>query len=118
MQTKNCMCCNLDLPVIDFHKHKGRKQGVTDCCKSCRNTKIVEKRYGLLEGDLLYMKIKQNNKCAICDNTFEILAVDHCHTTNKVRGLLCTNCNNGLGRFKDNIQFLKNAIKYLKQNGN
>lgn len=42
------------------------------------------------------------------------LSVDHCHKTGKVRGLLCNSCNNGLGRFKDNIVFLEEAIKYLK----
>ena len=47
MENKNCMCCKLDKPLSEFHKHKGRKQGVTDCCKICRNTLIVEKRYNL-----------------------------------------------------------------------
>ena len=118
MQDKICMCCDIPKKLEEFHKHKGRSLGVTDCCKSCRNTSIVEKRYSLPEGSLLGMKEKQDYKCAICKEVFELLAVDHCHETNKVRGLLCTNCNNGLGRFKDNIQFLNNAIKYLRENGN
>lgn len=61
----------------------------------------------------------QNNKCAICGyekkedkNFFPV--VDHCHETNKVRGLLCMNCNMGLGKFFDNINILEKAIKYLK----
>lgn len=44
------------------------------------------------------------------------LAIDHCHTTGEFRGLLCANCNQGLGRFKDNIESLENAINYLKKN--
>ena len=115
METKNCMCCKLDKSLSEFHKHKGRKQDVTDCCKICRNTLIVEKRYNLCEGCLDEMKIEQDNKCAICNSQFNILAVDHCHVTGNVRGLLCNNCNNGLGRFKDNKQFLENAIKYLEK---
>jgi hypothetical protein len=42
------------------------------------------------------------------------LSVDHCHNTGKIRGILCTKCNTGLGSFKDNIELLMNAIKYLK----
>lgn len=59
----------------------------------------------------------QNNCCAICNtpqsNFKQQLAVDHDHQTGKVRGLLCGNCNNGLGRFKDDIEILKKAINYL-----
>lgn len=45
------------------------------------------------------------------------LCIDHCHTTGKIRGLLCGACNVGLGHFKDNVQSLENAIEYLKENG-
>lgn len=65
----------------------------------------------------------QNNVCAICKNTERVwdsragelrrLAVDHCHMTYKVRGLLCTNCNQGLGKFKDDINLLQKALEYL-----
>ena len=70
------------------------------------------------------MVAEQDNCCAICgehasvpkdrwDGTSE-LQIDHCHKTGLVRGLLCTQCNNGLGRFKDNIENLKKAIWYLE----
>lgn len=58
----------------------------------------------------------QGNVCAICGGVNEsgrMLAVDHCHETNQVRGLLCTNCNTGIGMLKDNIDLLQNAITYL-----
>ena len=61
---------------------------------------------------------KQNYCCAICKTHSDLLprnlAVDHCHTTGKVRGLLCTNCNIGLGMLKDSSEILNLAIKYLK----
>jgi hypothetical protein len=44
------------------------------------------------------------------------LAIDHCHKTGKIRGLLCKNCNQGLGQFKDNIDLLLSAAKYLYEN--
>ena len=63
----------------------------------------------------------QNNKCAICGNDetrdkHNVFAVDHCHKTGKVRGLLCHNCNYVLGGVKDNIMLLEQAIQYLKDN--
>ena len=66
------------------------------------------------------MSIKQNHKCAICgspemNNKNKVLCVDHNHTTNKIRGLLCGLCNTGLGNFLDNSRRLVNAIKYLKK---
>jgi hypothetical protein len=74
--------------------------------------------FGITPDDYNTMFEKQNGCCIICGiHQSELnskLAVDHCHTTKKVRGLLCPFCNNGLGCFKDNINFLSKAIKYLK----
>lgn len=60
--------------------------------------------------------IIQEFKCLICSTEISERSarVDHCHSTNKVRGLLCNLCNVGLGSFKDNITSLENAIKYLQ----
>lgn len=57
----------------------------------------------------------QNGKCAICDaeQSFQ-LAVDHDHQTGLTRGLLCRNCNQGLGYFGDDPERLLRAINYLK----
>lgn len=67
--------------------------------------RINEKTYN----DLL---IEQNNCCAIC-KTHDSLRVDHDHKTGVVRGLLCNNCNLGIGLLKDNIEIFNNAIDYL-----
>lgn len=57
---------------------------------------------------------KQNGVCAICNlECTRALAADHCHITKKIRGLLCNNCNRGLGHFKDNPTILRRAIVYL-----
>jgi hypothetical protein len=63
---------------------------------------------------------KQKGVCGIClgknDSTrIDYFCVDHCHATNNVRGLLCSNCNRALGLFGDNITNLKNAINYLER---
>lgn len=65
------------------------------------------------------MYVDQNGKCAICENPptgfKKSLCLDHCHDSLKVRGLLCDNCNAGLGKFKDDIDILLKAVDYLKK---
>lgn len=87
----------------------------------------IQKMYGVSIDEYEAMRFKQRYLCAIC-GTHESLSprknyrgshkralhVDHCHVTSKVRGLLCFNCNAMLGKAKDNIHILKNAIRYLE----
>ncbi len=57
----------------------------------------------------------QDHKCAICGETGnKALAVDHCHATGKVRGLLCWRCNATLGKFEDKLELFLAAITYLQ----
>ena len=77
----------------------------------------LKKRFGITLDDYIDMLDAQNGGCAICgtkDNgRYKYLAVDHCHKTNNIRGLLCTNCNRGLGMFQDSPSLLTYAEKYL-----
>lgn len=57
----------------------------------------------------------QDNKCNICKNQLEIKHIDHCHKTNKIRGILCPNCNTGIGQLKENEEILLNAIEYIRK---
>jgi hypothetical protein len=63
---------------------------------------------------------KQNNSCAICGSHctqfINGLVIDHDHATGKVRGLLCSRCNIGLGCYHDDIELMKRAIQYLERN--
>lgn len=64
-------------------------------------------------------KEKIKAACGICKETFSEKQpphVDHCHISGKVRGLLCGNCNRGLGIFRDSLGILENAKEYLKEN--
>jgi len=60
---------------------------------------------------------EQNERCAICGKKIPMLEspFDHDHLTNHVRGVLCDNCNKGLGNFRDNPEYLINAVFYLKK---
>lgn len=91
-----------------------------DCtCSKCSKSKFrnrnLRQRYGITDEVFQTMLLGQNNKCKICSvhNSTKPLCVDHSHTTNSVRGLLCGTCNKGLGRFKDDVKLLTLAIEYL-----
>ena len=76
----------------------------------------VKRTYGLTAEEYLALLTAQSNCCAICERSFDEtrIYVDHCHVTNIVRGLLCLQCNVGLGAFKDDIERLAGAISYLR----
>lgn len=74
----------------------------------------LKKRYGITLEQYNEFKTLQDNRCKICKNKEERLYIDHCHTTNKFRGLLCNKCNFGLGAFNDDPSLVEKAAKYLK----
>ena len=83
-------------------------------------SRIMQRKYNI---DLDYYNImfqKQNGCCEICSKELVHLGkathIDHCHSSNKVRGLLCNSCNLALGQFKDNVKTLAKAIEYLNKN--
>lgn len=78
------------------------------------------KTYGMSLEKFNLMMDSCNHSCEICGyqdkskkNVFPV--VDHCHTSGQVRGILCSNCNTALGKFKDSIDFLSKAIDYLNR---
>jgi hypothetical protein len=81
-----------------------------------------ERRFGISHAEYATLYSKQNGKCAICKKSetqmrngrIKSLAVDHCHSTGRIRGLLCAACNQAIGKFGDDITTLENAISYLK----
>lgn len=128
---KKCTKCNIHKHLDLFHKQKDGKYGRRSRCKECHiienreynsNPLDVRKRnlsvrYNMTPSDYNKLHEKQKGKCAICKQESKglYLCVDHCHTTSKIRGLLCSTCNTGLGKFKDSIKNLKSAIKYLEE---
>ncbi len=96
--------------VLEKARIKGQAGGWLD-------TRLRQKfGIGLLEYQ--QMVEAQENKCKLCGREERTrqrrLAVDHCHATMKIRGLLCHHCNTGLGNFMDDIDLLRRAIAYLE----
>jgi hypothetical protein len=84
----------------------------------------LKRRYNITPQEYETKLASQDYKCAICgkdasDNKrggkLDPLHIDHCHKTKQIRGLLCHQCNSGLGQFKDNISHIQKAIDYLRK---
>lgn len=137
-ELKRCSGCKIPKPFNEFHKRKKSKDGHDHYCKECGNArhrkkyandfkyreriKLKNHNYNNNLRELKLIELSElNNKCAICGKSVNelgrALCIDHSHSTSKIRGLLCTKCNLGIGSFMDNIILLENAISYLKNNG-
>ncbi len=132
---KACIRCKVNKNLSCFWKHPQKKDGRYPSCKACnsvRRKKVQSpqerkenrdmrnrlRRTGCSSELYIKFKIAQKNCCAICHQHRSLqkkeLAADHCHKTGKIRGLLCNNCNTGLGMFKENAMLLENAANYIK----
>jgi hypothetical protein len=86
------------------------------CSDECKIRSRRHEAYGLTQ-DELGLLLAQHDVCAICgagEWGKKGPQVDHCHETGRVRGVLCVNCNNGLGRFDDDPIRLRAAAEYLE----
>lgn len=125
--TKKCIKCQNIKELVCFVSDKKRKDGTRNECRECRQhsqkqgptkNNHLKRTYGITLNQYNEMLTIQNHCCLICKrHTSELkhaLHTDHCHATLKVRGLLCFNCNQGLGNFKDSMGLLISAFEYLK----
>ncbi len=104
-------------PCRNIYSKDYNKRNLAKCRQIGMNSHRKTK-YGITAEEFKNLQIKQNYVCAICNNkciTGMNLAVDHDHVSGKIRGLLCANCNRGLGLFKDNVLSLEQAIIYLNR---
>lgn len=132
---KVCTLCKELLPIGRFAKRNDHSPGVKSACIKCNNEKRrriyletkkpddqreknLKRFFGISVEDYEQMLNNQGGVCYICKSPpkGKRLAVDHDHTTGKIRSLLCQHCNTGLGHFRDSEELLTKAINYLKEN--
>lgn len=133
MIVKTCTKCGETKDTSQYHKLKLGRDGLNPVCNTCRNLfqranrekngyrAQIKYMYGLSYVEYLDLIDKQKGVCAGCKKSFytpldtlSIPCVDHCHATDKVRGILCKRCNLALGYVQDNIETMENLITYLK----
>jgi hypothetical protein len=130
LTSKRCCTCKQLLEVNLFGKDRSRADGLQARCKSCtrqikkkynplaQRTAQLKHLYGITPEEYSSLLEKQGHQCAICRTdscqTGRAFSVDHCHSTGKVRGLLCQSCNTALGKFNDDIERIHKAIRYLE----
>ncbi len=123
---RECTTCNKFQPASEFTLSQDKRSfggiAMRSKCKPCdelrKYKRFVKKTYDITFEDYENFLKSQDYKCAICESKISSkrtsrLFVDHCHQTLKVRGLLCSSCNHGLGQFKDSPKLLQKAIQYL-----
>jgi hypothetical protein len=134
---KVCSKCGLEKTKESFSSRLQNKDGLRSECKVCQaeyhkkryqdprvkelgkiaSRKFSMKQLGIDQDQIDHFYKLQGNRCAICRVTEEehgkLLALDHNHENGKARGLLCQQCNTGLGNFRDNVGLLTAAICYL-----
>ena len=132
MSMKKCSKCRNVKPESDFYRCKTNK--TSSYCKPCikiyQDTRKevtkeksrdwhLKRKFGITQEDYKKILEEQNSLCAICgaDHYKEKkgLYVDHNHETGEIRGLLCNNCNCGIGYLKDDVKLLNKAIKYISK---
>jgi len=142
-QHKNCSVCGERKHFDEFFNYKNKTDGKAYRCKICdgearekwainnphrsyltMRKRNLKSRFGLSLEEYDEMLNKQKGGCALCGVTenkttgtqkTHNFCVDHSHDTGKVRGLLCTSCNRGLGFLKDSSEILKKAAEYVRR---
>lgn len=123
-ETKQCSSCGRTKPASAFHHSKKSPSGLQNNCKECNilQAQVAEWRKAGIEMDQQRydrMLATQQGRCAICGmqppHGARRLAVDHDHKTNEVRGLLCFDCNTGIGKLGDDPVLLRTAADYIER---
>ena len=121
---KTCGHCKETLPLNEFHKrtYASGNIGYQNKCKKCTTTvkrsyykphERIRKTLGI--SDTQFEQLMMVDNCEICNVALEKKNIDHCHSSGKVRGVLCNNCNTALGLVGDNVKTLSRMIDYLNQ---
>lgn len=116
-----CTKCKEDKPanIINFPPHNKKRNGLDSWCRGCRasyRNEIARGRFRSVAPDDLIRDLRSVMECTICGDLStngKCHSIDHDHKTGQIRGVLCSSCNLGLGKFKDDPQLLEFARIYL-----
>jgi hypothetical protein len=140
---KKCGKCGEAKSLTEFYKNKARHDGVDSRCKLCRkkyrskkshSTKLAERRWAYANSQKIKeankrhevrkkygisleeyrIRMKSSSRCECCGSETD-LCYDHCHETMEFRGVLCRQCNRGIGQLGDNYDGVARAVKYLSR---
>lgn len=113
-----CTLCKTVKELELFPLNNKKINGRCSWCRECRSVYRSAIRRGkyrhCITDENLKIYLTENKVCNICNEASNKMFIDHNHTTNKIRGLLCMKCNLAIGHFADNISLLKKAIEYLQ----
>lgn len=114
---KECRSCKRPVSLSKFNKNCRTADGYQSSCQECARGQKLKQRYNITTQDKQRLYCEQNGKCALCENSIDFNGknthVDHCHTTGRVRGILCHNCNTALGKLGDTPERLLAAYLYV-----
>lgn len=124
-ESQVCRTCGEDKASSEFRKNWRRESCLDFNCHDCVSHINRLARFGLTPDQYLEMLEAQGGVCAICsrpervvdprNGRIKALAVDHNHETGDIRGLLCQNCNKGIGNLGDSVETLLSAAAYLME---
>ncbi|WP_223773679.1 endonuclease VII domain-containing protein [Streptomyces sp. 135] len=116
---KRCRVCGETKPHSEWHRNSTAPDGLATRCKPCKAAEgragHLKRQYGMTQAERDEMIAAQKGLCVICLSA-PAIHVDHCHETGKVRGVLCFNCNSGLGKLGDDPDKTRRATAYLEGN--
>lgn len=116
---KHCLGCDEVKPWREWHRNASASDGLSTRCKACRavagRERHLKRQYGMTEAERDELIASQMGVCCIC-LAAPATQVDHCHQTGRVRGVLCFNCNSGLGLLGDDPAAVNRAADYLEGN--
>jgi hypothetical protein len=104
-------------PLSSYERHLRYKAKHPERCKKTQRASKLKAKFGISIPQFDALLLAQGAVCAICKTDTTVgngWHVDHCHKTDKVRGVLCHHCNLLLGNARDDTGFLANAISYLQ----
>ncbi|MER5221559.1 endonuclease VII domain-containing protein [Streptomyces flaveus] len=113
---KHCRGCGEVKPYSEWHRKNSAPDGLASRCKAAAGPAgHLRRKYGITEAERDELIASQMGLCAICLKA-PAVQVDHCHKTGRVRGVLCFNCNSGLGLLRDDPAAMNRAADYLEGN--